>query len=225
MTVVTAAQHRPAALRGHQQVQRLRGSDQEIRRPLQHRGTLSRRGIPGPHRHPDLRCRQPELGGHRGDLGQRPLKVLPDIDGQRLQRRHVDNLRPVTALARLPRARGRSRSMQTRNAASVLPEPVGAAISVCRPAAISSPAPSLRLRRPGREPPLKPGTHGRVERLQHAATLTRAADSRPAAQPTRTGLTESPVSGLLPRAAPFHRFWSLPRDGLSWFVEPEFRIE
>ncbi len=27
--------------------------------------------------------------------------------------------------------------MQTRNAASVLPDPVGAAISVCRPAAIS----------------------------------------------------------------------------------------
>ena len=32
--------------------------------------------------------------------------------------------------------------MQTRNAASVFPDPVGAAISVCRPAAISCQAPA-----------------------------------------------------------------------------------
>ena len=32
--------------------------------------------------------------------------------------------------------------MQTRNAASVFPEPVGAAISVCRPAAISRQPPA-----------------------------------------------------------------------------------
>ena len=32
--------------------------------------------------------------------------------------------------------------MQTRNAASVLPDPVGAAISVCRPAAISPQPPA-----------------------------------------------------------------------------------
>ena len=45
--------------------------------------------------------------------------------------------------------------MAVRNAASVLPEPVGAAISVCRPAAIDVPAAQLRGRRLadfGREP-------------------------------------------------------------------------
>ena len=69
--------------------------------------------------------------------------------------------------------------MHTRNAASVFPEPVGAAISVWLPAAISAPALSLRRGRPGREPPREPGTHRRMERLQHPATVTRATDSNP----------------------------------------------
>ena len=59
MTVVAGAQHRPPALGGHQQVQRLRRGDQEVRRLLQHRGALGGRGVPGPDRHLDRRRGQP----------------------------------------------------------------------------------------------------------------------------------------------------------------------
>ena len=67
----TGRQHRPGPLRGDQQVQRLRGGDQEVRRALEHRGPLGRGGVTGPHRHPDVRRGQPELGRGLGDLGQR----------------------------------------------------------------------------------------------------------------------------------------------------------
>ena len=40
----------------------------------------------------ELRDHQPELPGHLPDLGQRALEVLPDVGGQRLERRHVDDL-------------------------------------------------------------------------------------------------------------------------------------
>ena len=37
------------------------------------------------------RSRQAHLAGDVGDLGQRPFEVLGDVDGQRLERRHVDH--------------------------------------------------------------------------------------------------------------------------------------
>ena len=89
-----AAQHGPAPLRGQQQVERLRGSDQDVRRVLEHGGPLGGRRVAGPDRHPDVRRAQPEPGGHRGDLAQRRLQVLMNVGGQRLQRRHVHHLRP-----------------------------------------------------------------------------------------------------------------------------------
>ena len=69
--------------------------------------------------------------------------------------------------------------MQTRNAASVLPEPVGAAISVCAAGGDRRPAPGLRLGRPGREAALEPGTHGGMERLEHPPTLPPGSDIPP----------------------------------------------
>ena len=48
-------------------------------------------GVAGADRHPDVGRLVAQLGGHGGDLGQRPLEVLGDVDGQRLQRRHVDH--------------------------------------------------------------------------------------------------------------------------------------
>ena len=59
-----------------------------------------------------------------------------DIVRQRLQRRDVDDLRFV-ARVRPPAPCRTSPSIAARNAASVLPEPVGAAISTCRPAWIA----------------------------------------------------------------------------------------
>ena len=69
--------------------------------------------------------------------------------------------------------------MQTRKAASVLPEPVGAAISVWRPAAISRQPLGLRLGRPVRKAALEPAAHGGMERLEHALTLPGGSDIPP----------------------------------------------
>ncbi len=49
----------------------------------------------------DVGCVEAELGGDLGDLAQRPFQVLRDVDGQRLQRRHVHDTRD--ALDRLAR--------------------------------------------------------------------------------------------------------------------------
>ena len=60
------------------------------------------------------------------NAGQRLLQVLADVVGKRLQRRHVEHVDLVREpLARPSRT---SSSMADRKAASVLPEPVGAAI-------------------------------------------------------------------------------------------------
>ena len=55
-----AAQHGPAALRGQQQVERLRRGDQNVRRALEHGGPLGGRGVSGPHRDADGRRGQAE---------------------------------------------------------------------------------------------------------------------------------------------------------------------
>ena len=55
------------------------------------------------------------------DAAQRRAQVAVDVVGERLQRRDVDQAR-----AALGAARARRRSSAHRNAASVLPEPVGA---------------------------------------------------------------------------------------------------
>ena len=68
------------------------------------------------------------------DPAQRRAQVALDVVGERLQRRDVDE--PRSAVARSA-ARRASRSIAHRNAASVLPEPVGAEISTCSPEAIA----------------------------------------------------------------------------------------
>ena len=89
-----AAEHGPAPLRGHQEVQRLRGRDQDVGRVLEHSGAFRGGGVAGPDRDPDHRRAEPELTGHPGDLAQRRLEVLLNVGRQRLQRRHVHHLRP-----------------------------------------------------------------------------------------------------------------------------------
>ena len=77
------------------------------------------------------------------DAAPRLGQVLVDVGAQRLERRDVDDAHFVgqRAAQRLPGTRS---SSAVRNAASVLPEPVGAAISVWRPLANRRPAAALR---------------------------------------------------------------------------------
>ena len=89
------AQHGPAPLRRHQQVQRLRGGDQDVGRVLEHGRPLGGGRVAGPDRDRDGRRGQPEPAGCRHDLAQRRLEVLLDVGRQRLQRRHVHHLRPA----------------------------------------------------------------------------------------------------------------------------------
>ncbi len=99
------AQRVAALLAGDQQVERLGGGDHEARRLAHHRAALRAGGVAGAHRHAHLGRIEAELGGDARDLGQRPFEVLGDVDGQRLQRRHVDDARhAVDLLAALVRA-------------------------------------------------------------------------------------------------------------------------
>ena len=189
-----AAQHGPAPLRGQQQVERLRGGDQDVRRVLEHGGPLGGGRVAGPDRDADDRRGQPEPPGHRGDLPQRRLQVLLNVGGQRLQRRHVHHLRPrpgrPCVFWRRPVLRqrlGLVPAVQIVRAAQLLGpvEPVDADQERRQRLAGSGgrrdqgvaargdlpPPGGLRLGRPGREAALEPGTHGGMERLEHPLTL------------------------------------------------------
>jgi hypothetical protein len=65
-----------------------------------------------------------------------------DVDGKGLQGGDVHDLRSFAAAKGTCLVSPNSRSMQIRKAARVLPEPVGAAINVFRPAAISAHPPT-----------------------------------------------------------------------------------
>ena len=86
-----------------------------------------------------LRHRLAEPLRRQGDPGQRRPQVALDVVGQRLERRDVQD-----RTGRAPRASGAglgwvaSRSRHQRNAARVLPLPVGAWMSVCRPLEIAA---------------------------------------------------------------------------------------
>ena len=97
-----------ASLRaGDEQVERLGRGDDEARRPAQHRGALGAGGVAGADGDPHLGRVEAELLGDGGDLGERALEVLGDVDGQRLQRRHVDDPRGAVDRRRPARGPGR----------------------------------------------------------------------------------------------------------------------
>ena len=85
------AQDGPAALGGDEEVQALGCGHQERRWGLHHGGAGPRRGVAGAHRHRDGGNGQSQFARHLGDLGQGTLEVLVDVDGQGLERRHVDH--------------------------------------------------------------------------------------------------------------------------------------
>ena len=135
-----AAQRLPRG-RGEQQEERLGRGDQDVRRGAGEQPPLVGRGVAGAHADGDLRRRDAEPAGGLPDAGQRRPQVALDVDGERLERADVEH--PAAALRASAGAGSRaSRSSDQRNAARVLPEPVGATTSALRPAPIARHAPA-----------------------------------------------------------------------------------
>ena len=114
---------------GQHQIQRLRRRDQDVGRLAEHRLALALGRVAGAHR--DLQ------------VGADPAQRAPAGCGRcrrrapsAATRRRADVPAPPPPGARAPALAG-SRSIAHRNAASVLPEPVGAEIRTCSPAAIA----------------------------------------------------------------------------------------
>jgi hypothetical protein len=122
------------------------------------------RRVAGAHGGAD-RQRRARLLQMLGDPGQRGLQVDLDIIGQRLERRHVHHQGLVRQLPAVGQA-WRTRSSSTaRKAVSVLPEPVGAAISVERRWRISGHA--WAWASVTGEGAAEPGADGGVEAVQY----------------------------------------------------------
>ena len=123
-------------LAGEDQVQRLGRGDEDVRRVADQVAPLVGRRVAGPDADLDLRHRLAQPLGRQADPGQRRPQVALHVVDERLERRDVQD----ADRARRARGRGRgsrpSRSRHHRNAASVLPLPVGAWIRVWRPAAM-----------------------------------------------------------------------------------------
>ena len=133
MTVSTVA--RPArACDGEEQEERLGGGDEDVGGMAQHPRPLARPAC--------RRCGCPTVssavrvapaGGGAGDAGEGRAQVALDVHGQRAQGRDVDDAAAWPARGAASNIR---RSRAARNAARVLPEPVGAKTRVDSPSKI-----------------------------------------------------------------------------------------
>ncbi len=85
------AQHLPAAVRCQEQIQRLRGRHQNVRRRPQHRGALRLRRIAGPHGSRDPRRTQSGLFCQALNGRARLREILVNVRAERLERRDVEN--------------------------------------------------------------------------------------------------------------------------------------
>jgi hypothetical protein len=157
-----APQPLAATLGGHQEIQRLRGRDQEVRRPPDHGRALGWRRVAAAHEHADLRRGQPQLERHVADLGQRLLEVLLNVDAERLERRDVDDVGllvegplrlelPVEAIDE--DEEGRERLARAR----------GCGDQCVAAGGDGRPALRLRLRRAERKTPFEPDADGGVK--------------------------------------------------------------
>ncbi len=85
------AQHLPAAIRGQEEIERLGGRDENVRRMPQHRGPRRRGRISRANGSGDARCGKSSLFGELPDPPPRFRKVLVDVGAERFQRRHVND--------------------------------------------------------------------------------------------------------------------------------------
>ena len=179
-----------ARLRREHQVERLGRGDEDVGRGARDVLAFLRRRVAGAHRDRGRGERRAEpLGGER-DAGERCAQVLLDVDGERAQRRDVED--PAALALGRTGARPR-RSMAERNAASVLPEPVGASSRVWSPAPIAgqpcscAPVGAAKL----------VSNHARVGAEKRSSTLTATAPNGTAGLRHRS--PGSAPSGALPR--------------------------
>src|SRR5205823_13967078 len=82
-----------AARARHEEIERLGCGDHEAWWAAHHRRALRAGRVAGAYRDADLGRVEAELGGDVRDLGEWPLEVLADVDGERLQRRDVHDPR------------------------------------------------------------------------------------------------------------------------------------
>ena len=94
------AQHVPARLGAEQDVQRLRRRDENVRRLAAHARAFALRRVARAHGRPDRRIAEHACGELAADALERRAQVLLDVVRQRLERRHVENLRLVAQRAR-----------------------------------------------------------------------------------------------------------------------------
>ena len=77
---------------GEQQVERLGRGDEDVRRVAQHARALAGQRVAGADAGADRRAEIAARGGELLDLGERPVEVLLNVVGERLERRDVDDL-------------------------------------------------------------------------------------------------------------------------------------
>ena len=83
----------PSAHGGQQQVQALRGRDQQLRRPAEHALAFAGFGVAAAGLHAELGNGAARVRKPGADLGNRSHQVRPDVVVQRLERRYVDHAR------------------------------------------------------------------------------------------------------------------------------------
>jgi hypothetical protein len=84
-------QHAAAAVRAKQDVERLGGGHQDMRRPAPRQGAITLRRIAGAHGGADVDVHQAQACQLVPDSLERRLEVEADVVGQRLQRRDVED--------------------------------------------------------------------------------------------------------------------------------------
>src|SRR5262245_6672867 len=94
-----AAQPLAAFARCQQQIKRLGRRDENVRRVFEHRLPLSLRRVACADGRADRQLAQPCFGRQRRDFSQRRLQIALNIVAQRLERRDINNFRPLRQLA------------------------------------------------------------------------------------------------------------------------------
>ena len=123
----------PCLRRQHEE-QRFRRGDQDVRRLADELAPLVGGGVASPDSDPYVRFHKAEPPRCVPDAGQRRAEIPLDVHGQCLERRYVQDPAAPPGIGR--RRLAASLSIAHRNAARVLPDPVGAMTRVWSPRAI-----------------------------------------------------------------------------------------